>query len=288
METYWEHRIQIKPNDHVNIYLQEEKLSTVCDFLHTDRELKNEVRDTLASLNISTHKRRSRSNRYTDDRNEINSTGSFLSDLSVTQFDEDDFLEMSRPFKKHRASTTASNISYIESKQKRRSTRKSMDLRSKLIYYWHSFLKYVCFMLFHLHFTENTSIIDLDGSDQIVATAKITIPQGDGPILATSSIETVPNSVLYDKFRKIDNELPLEEVKENVEMSESATTTTTATLTPSKQSLNLQEQSPVPSAPPLQEITNNPKFLLNLPVRQHEFNSRTIIRSESCVYCLKK
>lgn len=102
--------------------------------MHTDRELKTEVRDTLASLNISSHKRRSRSNRYTDDRNcnEINSTGSFLSDLSVTQFDEDDFLEMTRPFKKH-CPSTASNISYIESKQKRRSARKSIDLRSKLI-----------------------------------------------------------------------------------------------------------------------------------------------------------
>lgn len=137
------------------------------------------------------------------------------------------------------------------------------------------------------NFKENTSIIDLDGSDQIIATAKITIPQDDGPILATSTIETVPNSALYDKFRKIDSELPREEVKKNVEMSES-TTATTATLTPSKRSLDLQEQSPVPSAPTLQEITNNPKFLLNLPIRQHEFNSRTIIRSESCIYCLKK
>ncbi|XP_055301082.1 rac GTPase-activating protein 1-like [Sitodiplosis mosellana] len=240
----------------------EEKLSTVCDFLHTDRELNNEVRDTLASLNISSHKRRSRSNRYTEDRhcNDINSTTSFLSDLSVTQFD-DDFHEMTRPFKKHCPSTIASNISCVESKQKRRSARRSMDMR------------------------KNTSLIELDGPEQVIANAKITIPQDDGPILATSIIETVPNSALYDKFRRIDSELPQEEVKENIELSESATTT--ATLTSNKRSLDLQDVSPAPSAP-LQEIINNPKFMLNLPVRQHEFNSRTILRSESCVYCLKK
>lgn len=138
--------------------------------------------------------------------------------------------------------------------------------------------------------TENTSVIELDGSrtssEQVIATTKITIPQDDGPILATSTIETVPNSALYDKFRKIESEIPSEEVKENVEMSESATTT--ATLTPTKRSLDLQDKSPTPSAPPLQEVTNNPKFVLNLPVRQHEFNSRTILRSESCLYCCKK
>lgn len=130
----------------------------------------------------------------------------------------------------------------------------------------------------------------MNSSEHVIATTKITIPQDDGPILASSTIETVPNSALYDKFRRIDSEQLLDEVKENSEVSESASTATaTATLTPNKQEmLNMQEVSPAPSAPPLQEITNNPKFTLNIPVRQHEFNSRTILRSESCVFCLKK
>lgn len=85
----------------------------------------------LAFLNMSTRKRKSKSNRYDKKYgNEINSIGSFLSDLSVTQ-SEEDFLEMSKPFKKHRPSTTAANASYAEAKQTRRSARKSMDLRNK-------------------------------------------------------------------------------------------------------------------------------------------------------------
>lgn len=80
---------------------------------------------------MSTRKRKSKSNRFEDKYgNEINSTGSFLSDLSVTQ-SEEDFLEMSKPFKKHRPSTNAANISYVDAKQARRSARRSMDLRSK-------------------------------------------------------------------------------------------------------------------------------------------------------------
>ncbi|XP_031628223.1 rac GTPase-activating protein 1-like [Contarinia nasturtii] len=252
----------------------EDKLSTVCDFLHTDRGLNNNVRDTLASLNMS-HKRGSRSNRYEDRYcNEINSTGSFLSDLSMTQFD-DDFLETTKPFKKHCPSTTTTNISFVESKQRRRSARRSMDLYSK----------------------KNTSIFDLDEPDQLIATATITIPQDNGPIEAVSKIEAVPNAALYEKFRKIDTE---NQASENY--PEIVTTTPTkqsigsSTLSiasklsiDSKKTFDLAKDSPVPSAPPLEEITNrNEKLLPNIPARQHEFNSRTIIRSESCVYCLKK
>lgn len=111
--------------------MQEEKLSTVCNFLHKDIEINDDVRDTLASLNMSS-KKRSKSSKRGDERNcnEINSTTSFLSDLSVTQFD-DDFLETTMPFKKHRPSTTLPNTSYVETKQRRRSARKSIDLRTK-------------------------------------------------------------------------------------------------------------------------------------------------------------
>lgn len=109
---------------------QEKKLTQACEFLHTDRDINDETRNKLAFLNMSQRKRKSRS-KYMDDKygNEINSTGSFLSDLSVTQ-SEDDFLEVSKPFKKHRPSTTAANTSYVD-KQKRRSGRRSIDQRSK-------------------------------------------------------------------------------------------------------------------------------------------------------------
>lgn len=57
----------------------------------------------------------------------------------------------------------------------------------------------------HTIFIENTSVIELNGSDKIVATTKVSIPQGDGPIEATSTIEAVPGPALYNHFDRIDN-----------------------------------------------------------------------------------
>lgn len=102
-------------------------MTRACEYLHTDRDINDETRNKLAFLNMSTRKRKSKSNRFDEKYgNEINSTGSFLSDLSVTQ-SEEDFLEMSKPFKKHRPSTTATNNSYADAKHMRRSNRRSVD-----------------------------------------------------------------------------------------------------------------------------------------------------------------
>lgn len=73
---------------------------------------------------------------------------------------------------------------------------------------------------------ENQSIIDLDGSDKIVATTKVLIPQGDGPIEATSTIEAVPNSALYTQFNRIDcAERPYDNVKKDVKKTPEPFTT---------------------------------------------------------------
>lgn len=124
----------------------------------------------------------------------------------------------------------------------------------------------------------------MDGSDKIVATTKVSIPQGDGPIQATSTIEAVPNQ-LYPQFDRIDTaEQPYDQVNRDAKKPSDPL------VTPQRRSMKLQEEYPMPSAPPLQEVTNtnNPKLLLNLQGRQHEFSSRTVLRSESCAYCLKK
>lgn len=124
----------------------------------------------------------------------------------------------------------------------------------------------------------------MDGSDKIIATTKVSIPQGDGPIEATSKIEAVPSPGIYSHFNRIDHaEQPYSQArKEEKKMPENVM------VTPQRHSMKLQQEYPMPSAPPLQEITNNPKLLLNLQGRQHEFSSRTVLRSESCAYCLKK
>lgn len=95
--------------------------------------MNNKVRETLTNLNASLRKRKFNSNRFGEERNcnEINSTCSFLSELSMTQSD-DDLLDMTRPFKKHRPSANMVNVSYVDANQRRRSARRTtMEWQSK-------------------------------------------------------------------------------------------------------------------------------------------------------------
>lgn len=96
------------------------------ELLNGGREIDDETRSKFAFLDEPSRKRKSKSNRFMEHANEINSTGSFLSDLSVTQSDED-FLDISKPFKKHRPSATGLNSSFSDAKQQRRSLRKSIN-----------------------------------------------------------------------------------------------------------------------------------------------------------------
>lgn len=95
----------------------ERKLSQVYDFLKEDCLINDETRHKYAFLNLSSRKRKSKSMGH---GNDINSTGSFLSDLSVTQSEEDFLDDEKKQFKRHRPSTTGLNVS------SRRSTRKSL------------------------------------------------------------------------------------------------------------------------------------------------------------------
>lgn len=149
-----------------------------------------------------------------------------------------------------------------------------------------------------LYSTENASLYDSDASDKIIAITKVTIPQDNGPIEASSTIQTVPNSALYDRFENIamakqksNSNVDIEHAKEksdddsvnkHLEQSESSATTQ-CTLTTIK-----ENDCPAPSAPSLNDIINDLKPMYNFPTRQHEFANRTVLRSESCVYCLKK
>lgn len=132
-------------------------------------------------------------------------------------------------------------------------------------------------------------VIDLNESEKIIATTKVTIPQGDGPIEATSTLQAVPSSLYAQIDKATSAERPYEYGamgKENVPSTPAKTVTLS---TPFRQSMKMQEQYPVPSAPPLQEIiSTQPKLLLNLQGRLHEFSNRTILRPETCVHCAKK
>lgn len=109
----------------------DKKMSLVCDFLRTDRDINDETRSKLAFLDMSSRKRKSKSKKFMEEKygDDINSTGSFLSDLSVTQ-SEDDFLDVNvghaKQWKKHRPSGIG-NGSFVDSKYTRRSAHKSLE-----------------------------------------------------------------------------------------------------------------------------------------------------------------
>lgn len=94
----------------------------VKDLLRTETNINEQTRDKFAFLNSCQKNRRSK--KQTDKfANEVNSTGSFLSDLSVTH-SEDDLLDAPKAqpnkWRKHRPSYTADNGgSFIGAKRSR-------------------------------------------------------------------------------------------------------------------------------------------------------------------------
>lgn len=128
----------------------------------------------------------------------------------------------------------------------------------------------------------------MDSSEKIVATTKVSIPQGDGPIEATSTIEALPNT-FYNQIEKIGSaEQPYKAVENNDKYSKNEKMQNDSPpITPYRRSMKLQKDYPLPSAPPLQEINTNQKLLFNLQGKQHEFSSRTILRTDACSHCLK-
>lgn len=122
----------------------EQKLSRVCEYLRTDRDMNDEARNKYAYLDHMESVRKVSSKRKSnkfipESSDDLNNTGSFLSNLSVTQLEED-FLDVQdtvgdiRPkMKKHRPSEM-SNGSHTEAKSFRRSRRSIDDhqVKSKL------------------------------------------------------------------------------------------------------------------------------------------------------------
>ncbi|KAJ6637257.1 Rac GTPase-activating protein 1 [Pseudolycoriella hygida] len=146
----------------------EKKMCTIREFLQNDENLKEETRNQLAFLNTCQTKRKSK---LSADRfgNDINSTGSFLHNLSLTR-SENDFLDIDKPYKTHRKSNV--NGSFIGAKRSRLST----DGKRK----------------------SNTYQLELGATDRIVAQTKVIIPQDDGPIQAESSIQAIPMNDIND------------------------------------------------------------------------------------------
>lgn len=133
--------------------------------------------------------------------------------------------------------------------------------------------------------------MEIGDNDKIIATTKVSIPQGDGPIRATSIIEAVPQatSSKYDEVLTADQPHDTKPSEAFVTANEEnrAQTPTSAT-SPKRRSMKLTDDFHMPSAPPLHEINGNQKLILNLQGRQHAFASKTFLRTDQCTYCLKR
>ncbi|XP_075166190.1 rac GTPase activating protein tumbleweed [Haematobia irritans] len=237
----------------------EKKLVAVADLLQHENNLKNETRDKLGFLHTLPRKRKS-VNRNLEDKfgNEINSTGSFLSDLSITQ-SEDDFLEdrPSRSYHKNRQSNAVNGVAFgnkrtllsdenvntppAAQQPVRRSTRRSKTGGQR-----------------------NKHSIDLiNGTERICATTKVTIPQdGQGAIRAESTIETVP----------------VEVHKENIEVQPSTPCRSPLKTNHGINTIDINKDSP---------MAQNLRSAGTLK-RAHNFVSKTFIRGETCVHCQRK
>lgn len=163
---------------------------TACsDILMKDSDIKDETRNKLGFLYQMPKKRKSL-RECEKVCNDVNSTGSFLSDMSLTQ-SEDDFLDphtSMKGWKKHRPSIPSNNGAYVASKKTRLSqdgqqqpTRRSIN---------------------NNYVNTKNKIVELNDTDRIVAHTKVTVPQDNGPIYAESIIEAIPQ--MYETKKKSD------------------------------------------------------------------------------------
>lgn len=246
----------------------ERKIVAVADLLQHENNLKNETKDKLAFLNTLPRKRKSL-NPHLEEKygNDINSTGSFLSDLSITQ-SEDDFLDVrpSRSWHKHRPSIPNNQVPCGTKRTRlsngqpttplgapptgRRSVRRS-----------------------NAGMQQHTLDANL-GTDRICATTKVTIPQdGNGAIRAESTIETVP--VLVHQ----------EDIPDDLHCLGEGPSST-----PRKSPFR---QATAPQMTPTARFLDSPMAQQGLKSagtlkRPHNFTSKTFIRAELCIHCQKK
>lgn len=235
----------------------ESKILAVADLLRHERNLNNETRDKLAFLHTlpsgQTRKRKSLNTLHEDKSyGDINSTGSLLSDLSITH-SEDDFLDVrrSKSWREHRPSLPKNPVPCVGNKRSRLST----GLNSSNV---------------GTSTTGSTArrSIGVDhhtldvgqGAERFCATTKVTIPQnGQGVIRAESTIESLP-----------------------VIVTEGQTTST-------PRRLSVKEATAPPMTPINAMAANSSPAQHNRPmVRKHTFSQKTFLRGDNCVQCQKR
>lgn len=212
----------------------------------------------------------------------MNSTGSILSDLSVTQ-SEDDFLDdlshVHGRMRKHQSSFVGdANTSFVGAKRSRLSvdgkpTPSQQQQQQRRSSAAQQQQQQRC-QSPHVHQSQMEY-----GSDKIVASTRVSIPHGNGPITAESIIEAIPS--VQPKAKRTPPPVP----------------TAGAAAAASAPSLDAFD-SPLPATPaPATSTVKHQKNLSNMHLlqppnaltpRQHAFAARTFLKSDVCVHCQKR
>ncbi|XP_053694891.1 rac GTPase-activating protein 1 [Sabethes cyaneus] len=242
----------------------EKKINAVHELIRNEYHIKDETKQQLASINLLSNKRKSINVRHGERLgNEINSTGSFLSDLSLTQ-SEDDFIninassELWKPFR-------PSEPKKLNNKRAKLSTDKTQTSNIK----------------------ETKKVIEIGPNENIVAHTKVSVPQDDGPILAESIIHAMPPQQQPSNSKSTPAKSST--AKENISPN--------LFKTPTKaDSKYYKGNMYTPSAPPIEEVEPSihegnivtPTVKARL-IKQHVFAPKTFLKySESCTCCQQR
>jgi Rac GTPase-activating protein 1 len=251
----------------------EQKLDSLRTLLIKDNTIKNETRRHLEELGTFTKKRKSA--HYIEEEeelNEIDSTGSFLSDLSLTQ-SNDDILDakpstaINQKWKKHRPSIN-NNSGFLNASGRKSHTDKRRSAR--------------------------LSLMDYGGADKIVTQTKLTIPANKfAPIFAEATIERAlptPSASSEDgNTPKVVHYLSTPQTRQKPNEFK------TPMRTPATQVKN--SKFVTPSAPSIDDLENANDLYATVKKkatttvicgRPHSFASKTFLKPESCGYCSKK
>lgn len=241
----------------------EQKLDSLRLLLMKDNTIKNETRRHLEELGTFTKKRKS-AHRHIEEEDEfrdIDSTGSILSDLSLTQsndelLDDKPMNAMNQKWKKHRPSINNNSGFLNASGRKRRS---SVDKR------------------------KSARLSMLEYGDKIVTQTKLTIPANKfAPIFAEATIQPTTSRHIVDTPSTTSSE----DIRDKFQ-------------TPQNKKRN-EYKTPLkyqaPSAPSLDDLDNHELYATVkkkpssaiISTRPHNFASKTFLKPESCGFCSKK
>lgn len=260
--------------------------------------MKDETRKHVQVLSTYTKKRKSNHQNFEEDpQNDINSTGSFLSDLSLTQ-SGDDILDpkptaaLNQKWKKHRPSMNNSGFLNASGKKSRASADKRRSTRRK---YWSTLYRQDSFSK---RFNFSESLLEYGPMDKIVTQTKLTIPADKRkPIHAESTIESIPHELPTPSTSSSDDNQEMKQYYNNTPMK-TRSTDYFKTPTPMKPQIYSNTKFYTPSAPSLEDLTGDrgnvdvyatvKKKTATMNTRPHNFSQKTFLKQDLCGFCSKK